>query len=131
MEKKKEPLQKLAFAWLFFIILILIFITIYFLKTPRCDSTNFLCIKSDIEGNHLRLQLFNNLYDVDLINLTASCNLNKFTFNEKFDYVTFEVDKTITIDIYCTEYIKTDMNVTLSYSDKTNLTHTDVIAVKR
>ncbi len=129
--EKKEPLQKLAFAWLFLIIIIVIFLLLYFLKPVKCVSTNFYCHKSTIDKNHVKIILVNTMYEVDVINLTASCNLEDWRFNGRYNYVTFELNKNLEIDVFCKDYFK-NLNLTLLYKDlNTNITHTDIITVKR
>jgi len=131
MEKKKEPLQKLAFAWVFLIVIIVVFLLLFFIKPSRCVSTNFLCNKLSIEDNHAKINLVNTLYELDMINLSASCNVEKWFFNERYDYVTFELNKNLQIDVFCKDYFK-NLNITLLYKDtNTNITHTDIIIVKR
>ena len=129
--EKKEPLQKLAFAWLFLIIIIIIFLLLYFIKPEKCVSTNFYCNKLAINNNHAKIILVNTLYEVDMINLSASCDVEKWFFNERYDYATFELNKNLAIDVYCKDYFK-NLNITLLYKDpNTNITHSDIITVKR
>ncbi len=131
MNIKKEPLQKLAYAWLFFIIVIIILLALYFFKPVKCVSTDFQCSKIKLNKYDVRVILYNNLHDVEATNLSASCRLDEWGFNGVFNHVIFEQSQLLTITLKCHHEFK-DLNITLYYRDfDTNETHTDSIAVKR
>ena len=131
MDIKKEPLQKLAYAWLFFIIIILILLTIYFFKPTKCVSTDFQCGEINLDKYNAQIILYNNLHDVEAINLTASCKVEEWGFNGIFNNAIFEQNKLLTMNLKCHQEFK-NLNLTLSYRDlDTNETHADFITIKR
>lgn len=129
--QKNEPLKNLAIAWSFIIVIIIALLLWYFLKPENCVSSNFLCNEYRIEKNNVEVYLVNTLYEVDAVNLSASCDLDSWTFNKKFNHVTFEQNKNLVIDISCNNYFET-LNITLLYKEtNSNITHSDLIKIKR
>ncbi len=128
--KTKEPLQKLAYAWVFVMFIIILLLALYFFKPEKCVSTNFLCNKLYIKENQAKIELVNNLYDVEVFNLTASCNIDRWSFNNK-KKADFEFNKRLNIELICNEPYR-NLNLTLFYNDpNTNITHSDLITIRR
>jgi len=128
--KTKEPLQKLAYAWIFVMFIVILLLALYLFKTEKCVSNNFYCNKLYIRDTQTKIQLVNNLHDVEVFNLTASCNINRWSFNNKKE-ADFKFNEDLDIELICNEPFK-NLNITLFYNDpNTNITHTDLITIRR
>jgi hypothetical protein len=127
----KEPLQKLAYIWLIFIVIVFSFLVIYFFKPSRCESTTFECTKLYINGNHISLKLINNYHPVRLINVSAPCLIEKWTFDGQNEEMVFELNEEVNMDISCFARFD-DLDIILDYTDiNSNVTRSDVISIKR
>ena len=126
-----EPMRKVGIAWFALIILLMLVMLLYFLRFSKCQSVDFVCDHIKLKETEATLYIRNHLFDVDIMNITSSCRLVDWNINGKFQYYRFELNKEIELNVHCRSYFE-NMNLTLIYMDLvTNLTHTDLITIKR
>jgi len=126
-----EPLKKLGLAWLALIVIFIIVLFFYLFKFSNCYSSDFICARATARENHVSIYLKNNLYDVDIVNMTSTCDMESWNINKNFQNYRFELNKQVELNIFCRLYF-TDMNISLYYLDAaSNLSHVDFISVKR
>ncbi len=128
---RSEPLQKLAFAWIILLLISLSLLTLYFFNPDKCTSINFNCNNARVTGNKASLILMNKDNDVEVLDITTSCDVMGWVLDGMYKTIVFESDQILNIEVECYDYFDS-LELVMLYRDlRTNTTHSDIISIKR